>query len=1220
MKILRLDLRAFGPFTDVALDLSAGSEGFHLVYGPNEAGKSSALRALRNLLYGIPGNTADDFLHNKPDLRIGARLARRDQEPFEIVRRKGNKGTLLAADETEPLDESLLHDFLGGCDQAQFETMFGIDHAGLIAGGQDIVRGQGDIGHVLFAAGAGISDLRTIRSNLEKQAEELFSPRGLKPAVNSAITDLNKAKKLIRDSQLPSSEWQKHKATLDDATRQLAVLEEKLGELSRQKARLQRLAGALPAIGRLKECDEKLLRRGDVPTLPADFAETRRDTISSLEMARQAEQESAAEITRLDAQIAALSVPAGLVARASEIETVSKQLSVFRKARADLPALTAKREHLEKEAAMLLGELRPELTLADANQVKLSRRQQVEIQNLGNRKEALEKQLLQARNEIADCRQRLAEACDQLAQLPPPSDPAPLAESMRQARSHGNLSQQAAALRSELAACAQQAAIDLNKLGLWSGSLEALENLALPAAETIARFDRSLSDAQAAIAGLRSQSEKTRGDAAEIERDLEQLRLEGEVPSEDELTLARKLRDSGWRLVLQDWHKEVIDTAALESFLAHVSGTLRVPLGDGTRRVPDTLDLATAYAQTVRRADDLADRLRREANRVARRATLQAQQLSWQQQITELGRQLVSAREQLLRIDTQWRQAWQSAGIDPLPPREMQAWVQRQQGLVQQAQAIRLRTASLAQMEEQIATHCRQLQAVLDDLARLEPPVGNSLRGVPDCGVQDGSHSFTSGNATEGVPYSREVRLDALLSRADSVLEQTKDSSESRRQLEREKNRLAKAAAQAEARALQAEADLTEWRAQWTAAIGPLGLPEDSTAVAVNEVVAQTTELQARLKEAAGFAERIEGITHDSLLFRQDVERLLQTVDPDHPSPADRFEEALEDLIGRLRQAMTDQKNLDLLQSQRKKQEGKRQQAHTAAETQRARLAVLCQEARCQDPEQLPAAEAASAEILRLRQEREACRTQLLELAAGATLDGLMAEAAAILPDSLPGELQQLAAVMSDLERTRGELRETIGGEKSILAGMDSGAAAAEAAEDAQEILARLEPDVRHYLRLRLASAVLREGIERYRKKNEGPVLGRASELFRRLTLNSFEALRIDFDDRGEQALAGVRPDGKTVLPTAMSEGTCDQLYLALRLASLETWLQRSEPMPFIVDDILVSFDNHRAVATLGVLAELSAKTQVIFFAHHEHLLDLARQCMSSEVLFVHRL
>ena len=101
------------------------------------------------------------------------------------------------------------------------------------------------------------------------------------------------------------------------------------------------------------------------------------------------------------------------------------------------------------------------------------------------------------------------------------------------------------------------------------------------------------------------------------------------------------------------------------------------------------------------------------------------------------------------------------------------------------------------------------------------------------------------------------------------------------------------------------------------------------------------------------FAERIDGIGRDSLRFRQDVQQLLQTVDPDLPSPGDRLEESLDELFGRLHRAMTDQKNFDLLQSQRKKQEEKRQQAHTSVETLRARLAVLCQEARCGNPEEL---------------------------------------------------------------------------------------------------------------------------------------------------------------------------------------------------------------------------------------------------------------------------
>ena len=121
-----------------------------------------------------------------------------------------------------------------------------------------------------------------------------------------------------------------------------------------------------------------------------------------------------AEIARLDGLIAALTVPEGLVARAEEIEAVYKELSVVRKAQSDLPGLIANREHYEKEAAALLAELRPDLTLAEADQLKLSRRQQVEIQNLGNRKEALEKQLAQARNEIADSRQCLDEVLGQL--------------------------------------------------------------------------------------------------------------------------------------------------------------------------------------------------------------------------------------------------------------------------------------------------------------------------------------------------------------------------------------------------------------------------------------------------------------------------------------------------------------------------------------------------------------------------------------------------------------------------------------------------------------------------------------------------------------------------------------------------------------------------------------------------------------------------------------
>ena len=123
------------------------------------------------------------------------------------------------------------------------------------------------------------------------------------------------------------------------------------------------------------------------------------------------------------------------------------------------------------------------------------------------------------------------------------------------------------------------------------------------------------------------------------------------------------------------------------------------------------------------------------------------------------------------------------------------------------------------------------------------------------------------------------------------------------------------------------------------------------------------------------------------------------------------------------------------------------------------------------------------------------------------------------------------------------------------------------------------------------------------------------------MTLGSFEGLRLEFSERGDAVLVGVRPGGKEIVGVeGMSDGTADQLYLAVRLASLETYLERNEAMPFIVDDILIKFDDDRAVATLQVLAQLAERTQIIFFTHHQHLVELAKAHIDEEVLFEYAL
>ena len=63
------------------------------------------------------------------------------------------------------------------------------------------------------------------------------------------------------------------------------------------------------------------------------------------------------------------------------------------------------------------------------------------------------------------------------------------------------------------------------------------------------------------------------------------------------------------------------------------------------------------------------------------------------------------------------------------------------------------------------------------------------------------------------------------------------------------------------------------------------------------------------------------------------------------------------------------------------------------------------------------------------------------------------------------------------------------------------------------------------------------------------------------LTRGSFEGLMTDSNEKDEPVLAGVRPDGERVYVEEMSSGTRDQLYPALRLASLEKYMESAEPM-----------------------------------------------------------
>jgi uncharacterized protein YhaN len=163
---------------------------------------------------------------------------------------------------------------------------------------------------------------------------------------------------------------------------------------------------------------------------------------------------------------------------------------------------------------------------------------------------------------------------------------------------------------------------------------------------------------------------------------------------------------------------------------------------------------------------------------------------------------------------------------------------------------------------------------------------------------------------------------------------------------------------------------------------------------------------------------------------------------------------------------------------------------------------------------------------------------------------------------------------------------------------------------------ARLEQLVPAYRQLALQLQLLDEFMARH-GADVGPVVERTSEYFARLTCGEWDGVERVYGEGGTPEFFAVHsrePEQSFVALDDLSEGTRDQLFLALRLAYLVEHAHRGERIPFIADDILPSSDNERAAATMSLFADVSERFQVIVFTHHAHLTGIAEEAAGERV------
>ena len=1167
MRVKRLDLLRYGHFTDRSLELPAGELDFHIVFGPNEAGKSTALSAIEDLLFGIPMHSPYGFLHDYGSMRIGAVLEN-GADALEVLRRKGNKDTLLGPEGSPlPGGDGVLRPYLAGADRTFFQRMFSLDHTRLESGGREILEAKDDVGQLLFSAGAGVGGLRERLTQLAGEADELWSARRAKHRKFYIAEDkFAEATKELREQTLSAAKWLELKKAYEDAEEAYGKIDEAISEVTTTRNRLSRIRRVFRDVRRKQELDGLLGRLGHVIALPEDAAELvaeaeRSDAEIDVRTGTLKEQ-----LQRAEEALEKLTYDETILQRMADIRQVCERRIEIRAEKADLPKREAELDATESELKGYAAELgwRDEDTTALIERIPPRPKISV-VRSLLNQKGELESEVSGKARLLEEAKEEHAELKDGLTDAGEPDDVSRLAIALKTVREQGDIAARVRAAEKSLKDTKGQVQRRLGALDPVVGDEAALMGMTIPARAKVQGQRDAQDDWQRRLKETQQQAASVQQELDGAVAALKRAARDEQVVTAEELKDARGRRDTVWQLVK----------------LKHVEGQ-PVPANQAEQFKSEIEDLARAFEPAVVRADELADRRFDHAEAAGRIAEIKrklGEQETLLKQVQENEKKLSKEGE---KLKAAWAALWAGASFEPEAPETMLEWLEDREEVVAAIEAREEAESALEAVrgEEQVAR-----QQLLGELAAL--------------GID--------------VALLEKDSLNIIIERAAEELRARQAEADKKTQLERDIAAADKLVSRRQRDLEGAEKALTEWQERWAAALGDLGLDTDTAAEAVDTQIG----IIDQMRETAGQMnslrrDRIEKIKKDMADFEQVVVDLLNIVAPDLKDKS--ADDAVAELEARLDEA-------ERVQGLREKQDEDiddlNEQIETI-ETQRRELAAsishLKQTAGVDDNDKLKVAIERSDNQRALRTEGQKIVEKLQQDGDGKSVEELEADCEGLEIDEVTAQEESLQVELEDLRTQQGEVGEIRSEARRAYQAVGGDDAAAKAAAAKEEALAEMTEVAERYVRVKTSAVLLQWAIDRYRREKQGPLLKRASELFQDVTRGSFASLRVDFDDQDNAHLTGVRPDGNVVPVSGMSTGSADQLFLALRVASIEDYLERAVALPFVADDLFINFDDDRAAAGFRLLEKLSASTQVLFFTHHAHLVEIARSTLGEGV------
>jgi uncharacterized protein YhaN len=1132
MHLGKFQLERYGPFDELDLPFDPTPGRVNLIVAPNGYGKSVIRRAIGEFLFGIEARTPMTFRFGTERMFLKAEVTH-DGATNALVRRKGNGNTLAHADgrEVPPAEFQRL---LGGGNDRLFQELFGLDTTLLRSGGQDLIRSQGRLGQVLFAAGGGMGRVRDLLTELARKRDELgrADRRHRSRPIWSALSNWEQSNIDLRRTALRPDGWTALEHQASEATSHLQILLTQQAEDTSERDRLRTIGACRPWLERLQTARQSLADAADAPELDETFEKRWREALVERATSAASVNDAANALqSAKDARSALAFDPAWIQAEA-DITALAILRGQALGAERDLPKVESDLAADRANAATLRQDLgwSADFPLPPAPIVKDAQRRLREHPKLAV-------DAASAHDRLAEANRQLDATLAELETLPGHNDVATINDLAGLLRANGDPATRLDNARRKLRETEAALRAALSAIPDHPLSESALGLTAAPSETRLEAAGKALTEAEAAHA-LTVRDHATQQRTVDTERaKLAALERAAMLPPPDALANARAHRDALWAHLCQPAPEQPAAATA-------------VALDRAIRDADTIADALIAHGRDVAEATSMRDRL----------TNLETEHTQHAHAVTQAAAAVAQTRNDLLAIA-------RAAGGNAETLSSLRAFLGTRQAAILCRDARDAAAADLTDVENTLATLGARLAKAM-------------TMDAPDL-----------------------LALGTLLGEADRRIEADRNLAAHRKTLAEQAMKQRAARAAATTVSTKADRGLADWVTQWQPVSTALGRPTGEPTATTADALTRIEDLRATEHRAADNQRRVNDMHASIALLTSEIDR-LSALSPDYAalSPieaADAFQRRLQtELQQAIRCADADRG----FQQAADKHTQCLTAAETAAHTLTGLRAALRAETDDDAEHQLQRSRAAAA----ARAISAEAQRELAIQGGGLSIETLAARAAETTADADMARIaaidlgQQDRAQLIDAARTSKDAATTALDQAGTS---ESAADAAQRREAAQAALSRTAEEA---LILHATHALLQTALDRQAAGASQPLLNRISEIFRTITNGAQAGVHIE-DSRDGQTMVALESDGATRKSLEqLSEGTCDQLYLALRIAALEDYAAATSPLPFIADDILQTFDDPRTIATLRSLVALSAHVQVIILTHHRHVGELA--------------